>query len=221
MKSYAHFGHTEFIICLGYKGQCIKDFFLNYEAHTRDFTINLGSAGGVKYHSNHDELGWKVTLADTGTRSMTGARITRIKDFVQDEDFMLTYGDGVSDVDIGQLEAFHKSHGKTLTVTGVRPPGRFGEMDSSIDGKILEFNEKPQATDGRINGGFFVASPKIFDYLDSREDLVLEQEPLRNLVKDEQLMMFEHNGFWQPMDTSREYQLLNSLYESGEAPWVQ
>ena len=221
MKSYAHFGHTEFIICLGYKGQCIKDFFLNYEAHTRDFTINLGSAGGVKYHNNHDELGWKVTLADTGTRSMTGARITRIKDFVQDEDFMLTYGDGVSDVDIGQLEAFHKSHGKTLTVTGVRPPGRFGEMDSSIDGKILEFNEKPQATDGRINGGFFVASPKIFDYLDSREDLVFEQEPLRNLVKDEQLMMFEHNGFWQPMDTSREYQLLNSLYESGEAPWVQ
>lgn len=221
MKSYAHFGHTEFIICLGYKGQCIKDFFLNYEAHTRDFTINLGSAGGVKYHSNHDELGWKVTLADTGTRSMTGARITRIKDFVQGEDFMLTYGDGVSDVDIGQLEAFHKSHGKTLTVTGVRPPGRFGEMDSSIDGKILEFNEKPQATDGRINGGFFVASSKIFDYLDSREDLVFEQEPLRNLVKDEQLMMFEHNGFWQPMDTSREYQLLNSLYESGEAPWVR
>jgi len=221
MKSYAHFGHTEFIICLGYKGQSIKDFFLNYEAHTRDFTINLGSGGGVTYHNNHDELGWKVTLTDTGTRSMTGARIARIKDFVQGEDFMLTYGDGVSDVDIGQLEVFHKSHGKALTVTGVRPPGRFGEMDSNIDGKILEFNEKPQATDGRINGGFFVASPKVFDYLDSREDLVFEQEPLRQLVKDEQLMMFEHNGFWQPMDTSREFQLLNSLYEKGDAPWVR
>tara|TARA_B110000208_G_scaffold187152_1_gene244753 strand:- start:236 stop:1009 length:774 start_codon:yes stop_codon:yes gene_type:complete len=220
MKSYAHYGHTEFIICLGYKGQSIKDFFLNYEAHTRDFTINLGSAD-VTYHNNHDELGWKVTLTDTGTRSMTGARIARIKDFVQGEDFMLTYGDGVSDVDIGQLEAFHKSHGKALTVTGVRPPGRFGEMGSNIDGKILEFNEKPQATDGRINGGFFVASPEVFDYLDNREDLVFEQEPLRQLVKDEQLMMFEHNGFWQPMDTSREFQLLNELYEKGDAPWVR
>lgn len=221
MKSYAHFGHTEFIICLGYKGQSIKDFFLNYEAHTRDFTINLGSAGGVTYHNNHDELGWKVTLTDTGSRSMTGARIARIKDFVHGEDFMLTYGDGVSDVDIGQLTAFHKSHGKALTVTGMRPPGRFGEMDSGPGGKILEFNEKPQATDGRINGGFFVVSPKVFDYLDNREDLVFEQEPLRNLVRDEQLMMFEHNGFWQPMDTSRDHQLLNSLYDSGDAPWVR
>lgn len=221
MKSYAHFGHTEFIICLGYKGQSIKDFFLNYEAHTRDFTIDLGSAGGVNYHNNHAELGWKITLTDTGARSMTGARIARIRNFVQDEDFMLTYGDGVSDVDIGQLEVFHKSHGKALTVTGVRPPGRFGEMVSSAGGKIIEFNEKPQATDGRINGGFFVVSPKVFDYLDNSEDLVFEQEPIRKLVKDEQLMMFEHNGFWQPMDTSRDHQLLNSLYESGDAPWVR
>ena len=134
---------------------------------------------------------------------------------------MLTYGDGVSDVDIGKLVEFHKSHGKILTVTGVRPPGRFGEMMCGADGKIMEFNEKPQATDGRINGGYFVASPKLFDFLDDREDLVFEQEPLRQLVKDEQLMMFEHNGFWQPMDTSREYQLLNSLYESGDAPWAR
>ena len=221
MKSYAYFGHTEFIICLGYRGQSIKDFFLNYEAHTRDFMITLGTSGGVDYHTNHDELGWKVTLTDTGTRSMTGARVARIKDFVQDEDFMLTYGDGVSDVDIGQLVEFHKSHGKTLTVTGVRPPGRFGEMMCAPDGKILEFNEKPQSTDGRINGGYFVASPKIFDYLDDREDLVFEQEPIRQLVKDEQLMTFEHNGFWQPMDTSREYQLLNELYAKGDAPWIR
>ena len=221
MKSYAHFGHTEFIICLGHKGQAIKDFFLNYEAHTRDFTINLGGDGGVTYQSNHHELNWKVTLADTGTRSMTGARVARIRDFVQGEDFMLTYGDGVSDVDIGQLLAFHQSHDKVLTVTGVRPPGRFGEMMSDSDGKIIEFNEKPQATAGRINGGFFVASPKLFDYLDDREDLVFEQEPILQLVKAQQLMMFEHDGFWQPMDTSREYQLLNSLYESGNAPWVR
>ena len=221
MKSYAHFGNTEFIVCLGYKGQSIKDFFLNYETHTRDFTINLGSTGGINYHNNYSELGWKVTLIDTGAQSMTGARIARIRNFVQDEDFMLTYGDGVSDVDISQLETFHKSHGKALTVTGVRPPGRFGEMRSSDSGKILEFNEKPQATDGRINGGFFVASPKVFDYLDNSEDLVFEQDPISNLVKDEQLMMFEHNGFWQPMDTSRDHQLLNSLYESGKAPWVR
>mgnify|MGYP006076711949 FL=1 len=221
MKSYAHFGNTEFIVCLGYKGQYIKDFFLNYEAHTRDFTIDLGSTSGVNYHKNYSELGWKVTLTDTGDRSMTGARIARIRDFVQDEDFMLTYGDGVSDVDIGQLEAFHKSHGKALTVTGVRPPGRFGEMTSSASGKVLEFNEKPQATDGRINGGFFVATSKVFDYLDNSENLVFEQGPIRKLVKDEQLMMFEHNGFWQPMDTSRDHQLLNSLYESGNAPWVR
>lgn len=221
MKTYAYFGHTEFIICLGYKGHSIKDFFLNYESHTRDVTITLGASGSVNYHNSHDELGWKVTLADTGVRSMTGCRISRIKDFVKGEDFMLTYGDGVSDVDIGQLIDFHKSHDKILTVTGVRPPGRFGEMMCGEDGKILEFNEKPQAAAGRINGGYFVASPEIFDYLDDREDLVFEQEPIHKLVKDQQLMMFAHNGFWQPMDTSREYQLLNSLYENGDAPWAR
>jgi glucose-1-phosphate cytidylyltransferase len=152
---------------------------------------------------------------------MTGARVLRIKDFVQGGDFMLTYGDGVSDVDIGQLVEFHKSHGKILTVTGVRPPGRFGEMVGGADGKVLEFNEKPQAAAGRINGGYFVASPKIFEYLDDREDLVFEQQPILKLVKDDQLMMFEHNGFWQPMDTSREHQLLNALYEKGDPPWVR
>lgn len=221
MKSYAYFGHKEFVVCLGYKGQIIKDFFLNYEAYTRDFTISFGSGGKVAYHNTHDESDWKVTLADTGTRSMTGTRIARIREYVGDEDFMLTYGDGVSDVDIGKLLAFHKSHGKILTVTGVRPPGRFGEMVGEADGQIIEFNEKPQASAGRISGGFFVASPRLFDYLDDRENLVFEEGPIRQLVKDRQLMMFEHDGFWQPMDTSREYQLLNSLYENGNAPWVR
>lgn len=221
MKTYAHFGHKEFIICLGYKGQVIKDFFLNYEAYTRDFTITFGNQGKTEYHSDHDESDWKITLADTGLRSMTGARISRIRDYVGDEDFMLTYGDGVSDVDIGKLVEFHKSHGKVLTVTGVRPPGRFGEMVGDANGQIVEFNEKPQATAGRISGGYFVASPRIFDYLEDSEDLVFEQGPIRQLVKDKQLMMFEHDGFWQPMDTSREYQLLNSLYENGDAPWVK
>lgn len=221
MKTYAFFGYKEFIICLGYKGQSIKDFFLNYEAHTRDFTVTLGANGGVEYHNNHDELGWKVTLVDTGLRSMTGSRISRIRHFVNGDDFLLTYGDGVSDIDIEKSVEFHKSHNKTLTVTGVRPPGRFGEMVSSEGGKILEFNEKPQAAAGRISGGYFIAKPKIFEYLDDHEDLVFEQEPMHRLVKDQELMMFEHDGFWQPMDTSREYQLLNSLYERGEAPWVR
>ena len=221
MKTYAHFGHKDFVVCLGYKGQVIKDFFLNYEAYTRDLTISFGNKGGVQYHSDHDESDWKVTLADTGSRSMTGSRISRIRDYVKDEDFMLTYGDGVSDVDINQLIEFHKSHDKILTVTGVRPPGRFGEMGSDSEGKILAFNEKPQTTTGCISGGFFVASPRIFDYLDDHEDLVFEQGPMRNLVNDGELMMFEHAGFWQPMDTSREYQLLNSLYDKQEAPWVR
>lgn len=221
MKTYAHFGHKDFVICLGYKGQVIKDFFLNYEAYTRDFTITFGNCGGIEYHSEHGESDWKITLADTGIRSMTGARISRIRSYIGNEDFMLTYGDGVSDVDIGKLLAFHKSHGKVLTVTGVRPPGRFGEMVGDAGGEIIEFNEKPQATAGRISGGFFVASPRLFDYLGNEETLVFEQGPVNQLVKDKQLMMFEHDGFWQPMDTSREYQLLNSLYENGDAPWVR
>ena len=220
MKSYAYFGHKDFIICLGYKGQVIKDFFLNYEAYTRDFTIGFGS-GEVTYHNSHPESDWKVTLTDTGIRSMTGSRISKIRNYVGDEDFMFTYGDGVSDVDISKLINFHKSHGKILTVTGVRPPGRFGEMLSNNDGQVVAFNEKPQASAGRISGGFFVASPKIFDYVSDNEDLVFEQEPIHKLVSDGQLMMYEHDGFWQPMDTSREYLLLNSLYEKGTAPWVR
>jgi len=220
MKTYSHFGHNDFIICLGHKGQIIKNFFLNYEAHTRDFTISLGSSD-ITFHNLHDEADWNVTLADTGIQSMTGARISRIKKYVKEENFMLTYGDGVSDVDINELLAFHNAHGKILTVTGVRPPGRFGEMVSDTDGSVEAFNEKPQATSGRISGGFFVASPGIFDYLDNQEDLVFEQGPIRKLVANKQLMMYKHNGFWQPMDTSREYILLNSLYEKGIAPWVK
>jgi glucose-1-phosphate cytidylyltransferase len=150
---------------------------------------------------------------------MTGARIKRIQKYVGDEDFMLTYGDGVGNIDLNGLASFHKEHGRVLTVTGVRPPGRFGELVHS-NGEITEFNEKPQATGGRISGGFFAATPKIFDYLGADEDLVFEQDPMRSLVDHKQLMVFEHNGFWQPMDTSREFQLLNSLYETGEAPWV-
>jgi len=220
MKLYAKFRHKDFIVCLGYKGQTIKDFFLNYETSTRDFSIAFGT-GKITYHNDPTEDDWNVTLADTGLRSMTGSRISQIKNYVGNEDFMITYGDGLSDVDIDKLIAFHKSHGKILTITGVRPPARFGEMNTNEKGEVLEFNEKPQASAVRISGGFFVASPKLFDYLTDNEDLIFEQEPMRKLVSDNELMMYEHDGFWQPMDTSREYQLLNSLYDKGEAPWTK
>lgn len=220
MKYYASYGHREFILCLGYKGHAIKDFFLNYEAHTKDFTIQLGRHNTIEFHTDHQESDWKVTLAETGLEAMTGARIKRIQKYVGEEDFMLTYGDGVGDINLDKLLAFHQSHGHALTVTGVRPPGRFGELVSN-KGSVVEFNEKPQATGGRISGGFFVVKEKIFDYLTDNEALVFEQQPMRQLVQNQQLMMYEHDGFWQPMDTHREYQLLNALYEQGHAPWVR
>lgn len=222
MKYYACMGHMEFILCLGYKGQAIKDFFLNYESHTRDFSLHLGAAKAVEYHTEHEEADWRVTLADTGLDAMTGARVRKIRKYIgEDENFLLTYGDGVGDVDINSLINFHVNHGRILTVTGVRPPGRFGELMHSPEGRVTEFNEKPQATDGRISGGFFVCRREIFDYLDVREDLVFETEPMRKLVRDGQLMMYEHNGFWQPMDTYRDYLYLNHLVSCGEALWIK
>ncbi len=223
MKYYASYGHKEFILCLGYKSQIIKDFFLNYEAHTKDFTIVLGrGTEGMRFHTDHDESDWQVTLADTGLNSMTGARVQKIKDYIgDDDDFMLTYGDGVGDINIDELVAFHRSHGKALTVTGVRPPGRFGELIADTNGYVSEFNEKPQGTGGRISGGFFVCKKEIFEYLDDREDLVFEVDPMNRMVEKSELCLYEHNGFWQPMDTSREYQLLNSIYTKGNAPWVR
>lgn len=220
MKYYAQFGHHDFVLCLGYKSQVIKDFFLNYEAHTKDFTISLGKRDEVEFHTAHNESDWRVTLIETGLAAMTGARIARVRKYIGNDDFMLTYGDGVGDVNLDALLAFHRAHGKALTVTGVRPPGRFGELVSD-HGRVTEFNEKPQATGGRISGGYFVASAKLFDYFDNTESLVFEQEPMRKLVADGELMVFEHDGFWQPMDTSRDYQLLNTLYEQGKAPWVK
>lgn len=220
MKYYSAFKHDEFVLCLGYKGQAIKDFFLNYEAHTKDFTIKLGNAKSIEYHNDHSESNWKVTLADTGVESMTGARIRMIQNYVKDcDDFMLTYGDGVGDVDLDRLLRFHRSHGKILTVTGVRPPGRFGELMSGSDGLVAEFNEKPQASGGRISGGFFVCKKELFKYTDGGGNVVFEQEPMRALVRDKQLMVYEHEGFWQPMDTYRDYTLLEGLWKGGRAPW--
>ena len=220
MKYYASYGFNDFVLCLGYKKNVFKDFFINYEAHTKDCTISLGRNEEIKFHTDHDETDWTVTLADTGLNSLTGARVSRIKKYVGDEDFLLTYGDGVGDIDIDKLVDFHKSHGKILTVTGVRPPGRFGELVTE-NGQVTEFNEKPQAAGGVISGGYFVASSKIFDYLHDDESLMLEKEPMKKLVQDGQYMVYEHDGFWQPMDTSREYTLLNDLYNEGKAPWVK
>ena len=222
MKYYASFGHKDFVLCLGHKGNVIRDFFLNYEAYTRDVTLELGKTASLSFHSNHAESDWRVTLSDTGLNAMTGARVARIARYIgDDEDFMLTYGDGVGDVDLDALLQFHKQHGKVLTITGVRPPGRFGELGCDSSGLVTEFNEKPQATGGRISGGFFVANRRLFDYLTTNDELVLEQQPMRRLVEEKNLMVFEHNGFWQPMDTSREYQFLNSLYTRGEASWIR
>ena len=222
MKYYAAYGHTEFVLCLGYKGSVIKEFFLNYEANTRDCTITLGAPTPLEFHTRHDEVGWKITLADTGLETMTGGRVKAIQRHVADEEnFLLTYGDGVSNVDLKALIEFHKQNKKVLTVTGVRPPGRFGELNSDDQGVVTEFNEKPQATGGRISGGFFVCRRDIFDYLDDREDLVFEKEPMRAMVRDRQLAVFEHDDFWQCMDTYRDWQLLNSLVvKKGKAPWL-
>lgn len=221
MKSYSSYGFDDFVLCLGYKGITIKNFFLNYESYTNDLTVKLGPKPEVKFHSSHAESGWSVTLAETGLKAMTGARVRRVAKYLQDdEDFFLTYGDGVGDIDLKALLRFHKEHGKLLTVTGVRPPGRFGELE--FDGmQVTGFNEKPQVTGGRISAGFFACKRAFLDYLDDREELVLEQEPLRALVRDGQMMLYPHDGFWHPMDTYRDYAYLNGLVERGEAPWIR
>lgn len=221
MKYYSCFGHNEFVLCLGYKGEVIKDFFLNYEAHINDFTISLGPDRRVEYHERKLSENWKVTLVETGLNAMTGARVKRVQKYLAgEENFMLTYGDGLGNIDLHESVDYHLKHGKAMTVTGVRPPGRFGEMESNIDGTVQQFNEKPQSSGGWISGGFFVCNRRLFDYLNNQEDLVFEQAPMRDLVRDAEMMVYKHDGFWQPMDTYRDYMLLKGLYEKGEAPWV-
>ena len=222
MKYYSSFGFNDFVLCLGYKSDVIKNFFYNYEINSTDFTIKLGDRNNIIRHNKHDEEDWIITMVETGLNAMTGARVKRIEKYVGNDDyFMLTYGDGVGDIDIENLLAFHKAHGKIATLTGVYPPGRFGELMIGKEKNVISFNEKPQVSGGRINGGFFMFSREIFQYLNNNENLVLEQEPMKKLVADNQLMVFEHDGFWQPMDTSREYALLNQLYNNKKAPWIK
>jgi glucose-1-phosphate cytidylyltransferase len=226
MKGFGAHGVTDFVLCLGYKGWLLKEFFLNYRAMTADLTVKLDRAGarhgtdGIEFHGGHPEEAWSVTLAETGEDTMTGGRVAAIRRYVEDDDvFLLTYGDGVSNVDISKLLEFHRASGLVATITAVRPPGRFGEMVIQ-GGAVNEFNEKPQATEGFINGGFIVCDAKrIWDYLGTNPRTTLEREPLQRLAREGQLAAFEHRGFWQPMDTMREYTLLNDLWSSGKAPW--
>ena len=219
MKGFAAHGVKEFVLCLGYKGWLIKEFFLHYRSMISDVTVTLGHEGAVVFHPTADDEDWSVTLAETGEDTMTGGRVAAIRRYVENDDlFFLTYGDGVADVDLRALLDFHCMHGKIATVTAVRPPGRFGEM--RIDREtVTEFNEKPQASEGFINGGFMVCDAKrIWSYLAQGPKSVLELEPMRRLAADGELSAYRHTGFWQPMDTLREFNLLNELWASGRAP---
>lgn len=220
MKLYSAHGLKDFILCLGYKGHVIKEYFINYKTYNTDLTVRLGMPEAIQYHNSHAEEDWQVTLVETGDAAQTGARVARAGTYVRGETFCLTYGDGLGDINLEALLSFHREHGKIGTITGVRPPGRFGELRVEASGRAVEFAEKPQVAEGVINGGFFVFQRDFLDrYLDGREDLVLEQEPLQRLAKDGQLMVYRHQGFWQPMDTYRELKLLEQLWSGGRAPW--
>ena len=215
MKNFAHFGMKEFVVCTGYKGEMIKEYFLNYEARMNDFTIHLGPKSHIEYFDDHAEVDWQVTLADTGANTMTGGRVKRVARHL-DGPFIVTYGDGLADIDVRDLVAFHRAHGRIATVTTVRPLSRFGVMDLGPDGIVERFREKPQ-TDGYVNAGFFVFEPVFLDYL--TDDCVLESTPLEALAKEEQLVAYRHEGFWQPMDTYRESAMLNEMWDSENVPW--
>jgi glucose-1-phosphate cytidylyltransferase len=216
MKLFAHHGIEDFVIPIGYRGDVIRDYFLNYEARTNDFTIRLGATHEIEYHNTHLETGWTVTVVDTGADTPKGGRLLRVRDHVDGDRFMTTYGDGLADVDIGKLLAFHEAHGRLATMTTVRPLSRFGVVEIEPDGAVASFREKPK-TDDFVNAGFFVFEPGVFEYL--TDDTELEQEPLQALARDGQLMAYTHDGFFQPMDTYRELTLLNGLWAQGEAPW--
>jgi glucose-1-phosphate cytidylyltransferase len=220
MKGFAVHGVTEFVLCLGYKGWVIKEYFLNYRPMTADVSLVLGDPGSVVCHGEPDEEAWRITLAETGEQTMTGGRVSAVRRYVEgDEPFLLTYGDGVSDLDVSALLAFHRGHGRIATVTAVRPPGRFGEMQLA-DGRVTEFNEKPQASEGFINGGFLVCDGRRFwDYVGTDPRAVLEREPMQRLAREGELVAYQHTGFWYAMDTLREYTFLNDLWASGRAPW--
>jgi glucose-1-phosphate cytidylyltransferase len=219
MKGFAHHGFSDFILCLGHRSWVIKRYFLDLHLAGADFSIDLRTPERIRMHVPASLEEWRITMAETGIESMTGCRIKRIEKYITGENFLLTYGDGVSDIDIRRLVQFHLAHGRIGTVTAVQPPGRFGEIELAGT-EVQQFNEKPLLARGRINGGFFVFNRRFFERLEDDPELVLEQEPLRHLARDGELKAHLHDGFWQPMDNSREYQYLNDLWSQGKAPWA-
>ncbi len=217
MKQYSCYGITEFVILLGYKGYLIKEYFANYYLHECDVTIDT-SNNSLEVHNNESE-DWKVTLVNTGLNTMTGGRLKRAEKYLKDDTFMLTYGDGVSNINIDELKSFHKQHGSTLTLTSVQPNGRFGTVDFDNKNKVLRFSEKPRGDGAWVNGGFFVCEPEVFSYLKEGDKTVFELNPLDDIAKDGKLYTYKHEGFWSCMDTLRDKEKLNSMWEMGEAPW--
>jgi glucose-1-phosphate cytidylyltransferase len=220
MKTYAHYGHREFILCLGYKGEQIKDYFRNYLWNTCDVTLSLGKRAEPQFHSGHGEEDWVVTLADTGENSMTACRVSLIRKYIpRGEPFLLTYGDGLSTIDINESIRQHKSAGRVCTISAVHPAGRFGSLRILDGGAIHSFVEKPQFEDSYVNGGYMVCEHSLFDYLTDDPSMMLERQPMDDLVRNNQLNSYKHEGFWQPMDTYQECQFLNELWSRGAAPW--
>jgi glucose-1-phosphate cytidylyltransferase len=218
MKTYSYYGVNEFIVLLGYKGYYIKEYFANYFLHQSDITIDM-SSGDMQVHNNSSEP-WKVTLIDTGLNAMTGARIKKAQEHIGNETFMLTYGDGVADIDIQKELNFHQKHGKLMTMTSAQPDGRFGALNIDKNNKVVEFKEKPKGDGSWINAGYFICQPQVLNYIDDGDDVVFEQEPLKRLAKDGQIYTYKHKGFWMPMDTLRDKTKLNKMCENGDAPWM-
>jgi len=219
MKIYAHYGYHDFVLCLGYKGETIKKYFLEYELLTSDYIINLGDISKTRINHVSQEREWRITLAETGLSAMTGARIKRVAKYIDTDLFLLTYGDAVANINIEQLVDFHRKHNRIGTITAVQPLSRFGQLEIGDSGIVKQFKEKIMIKGDHINGGFFVFDQRIFDYIDENDDCIFEREPLERLAMDGQLTAFIHNGYWQCMDTYRDWQVLNQEWESSNPPW--
>lgn len=219
MKIYSSYGFNEFIILCGYKGYMIKEYFTNYYSHMADITVDL-CKNSVSYHKNHSEP-WKVTMVNTGLDTMTGGRIKKVREYVGNEPFMLTYGDGVGDINIAELLKYHQSHGKAITMTSVQPEGRYGSLVVNEKKQVTSFLEKPKGDGAWINAGFFVCQPEVFDYIPDGDKVIFEREPLESLARDNQLFTYKHEGFWKPMDTQRDKTQLEDLIEKKKAPWIR
>jgi len=217
MKIYSHFGYYDFIICLGYRGYYIKEYFEHYYMHEADVTFDFRDSNNMTVH-NHFVEPWKVTLVSTGLETMTGGRVKRIQPYVGQEPFMLTYGDGVADIDVNELVEFHRSHGRLATISVTQPTARFGMVSIDEDNKVVGFKEKPKGNGDWVNAGFFVLEPKVFGYIEG-DSTVFEKQPMEYLAADQQLMVYRHGGFWQPMDSLRDKNQLEELWKSGRAPW--